>query len=303
MKVYFEVKRWSRLGNWMFQYAAARSLSEDVACYVEVPELVGQMRRFDWFKGLEILTAKPERCAEFCQPSFRYTPIRFPSDETALSISGYFQSAKFFEESVVRDLFLDDKRLLKSLSLKYANVLSRPRVTSIHVRRGDYLWNLYAHPFVGKKYYADAISKMPEVQDFVVCSDDLPWCRAFFNKKRFPGRNFVFSDEDGPIEDIYLCSLCQNHIIGNSSFAWWGAWLDPKKSKRVLAPSLWFGYYYSKFGWDWRDIYFDGVEVINNDYDFLRWCQGHLCEYWLRFKKFALPEYRYACRVISWLRR
>jgi len=58
-------------------------------------------------------------------------------------------------------------------------------------------------------------------------------------------------------------SLCRNNIISNSSFSWWGAWLNANPAKRVLSPGMWFGYNLSH---DWRDIYFRGMEVVPNSY-------------------------------------
>jgi hypothetical protein len=69
----------------------------------------------------------------------------------------------------------------------------------------------------------------------VVLSDDIPWCRTYFS-----GRRFTFIDGQSPAEDFFLMSACANHIISNSSFSWWGAWLGINPAKRVIAPRDWF---------------------------------------------------------------
>jgi hypothetical protein len=74
-----------------------------------------------------------------------------------------------------------------------------------------------------------------QVEKFLIFSDDIEWC-----KNNFKGPEFYFSENEIDIEDLFLMSLCDNHIISNSSFSWWGSWLCKKEGKKIISPRLWF---------------------------------------------------------------
>ena len=76
---------------------------------------------------------------------------------------------------------------------------------------------------------------------FIVCSDDIRWCRIQLKPLELFGAVFTFSSEQEPIADLALMSCCENNIIANSSFSWWSAWLNRNPDKIVIAPKLWFG--------------------------------------------------------------
>jgi hypothetical protein len=89
---------------------------------------------------------------------------------------------------------------------------------------------------------------------FIVCSDDMAWC-----KDNFKGANFVFIEGEMDIIDLLIMSKCKNQIIANSSFSWWSAWLNTNKSKKVIAPAQWFG---PGINDSWQDIYLEETIVI-----------------------------------------
>jgi len=105
---------------------------------------------------------------------------------------------------------------------------------SLHIRRGDYIHNPN-HPTQPMSYYEEALSKLPEVP-VVVFSDDSEWCNQ---QKLFESDRFMIAEGNTTDCDLCLMSLCKYHIIANSSFSWWGAWLA--KSEKVIAPKNWFG--------------------------------------------------------------
>lgn len=125
---------------------------------------------------------------------------------------------------------------------------------SVHVRRGDYLEHPNLFPFTGIAYYKnsfDEIEKRCSDILYVVFSDDIGWCRETFTKE-FPEKNFLFVEGiTTPVEvvdrpkvpadqfDLFLMTLCDYHIISNSTFSWWGAFLS--KDSKVLYPSRWYG--------------------------------------------------------------
>ena len=106
---------------------------------------------------------------------------------------------------------------------------------SLHIRRGDYLYNPN-HPVQPIEYYKKALEQMPKDLPVIVFSDDSQWCREheFFEDNRF-----MISEDNEDHYDLCLMSMCGYHIIANSSFSWWGAWLA--KSKKIIAPKDWFG--------------------------------------------------------------
>jgi hypothetical protein len=151
-------------------------------------------------------------------------------------IEGYFQSEKYFKK--YRGIILQqfklpfEKRL--STFLKYP-VFFRKNITSIHVRRGGYLTSPI-HYNQQIEYYEEAIKKVESsTYKFIVFSDDIPWC-----KENFKGSKFMFIENEKDYVEIYLMSKCTNNIISNSTFSWWGAWLNEHKNKVVISPKNWF---------------------------------------------------------------
>ena len=106
---------------------------------------------------------------------------------------------------------------------------------SIHVRRGDYVTqhkNFY-YNLTETDYYTLAMAHFPD-DKFLIFSDDIEWC-----KTRFLGERFEFSEGKSDVEDMNLMASCKHNIIANSSFSWWGAWLNPNPNKVVIGPKLW----------------------------------------------------------------
>ena len=106
---------------------------------------------------------------------------------------------------------------------------------SLHIRRGDYVTNPN-HPTQDVSYYEAALAKLPEDIPVIVFSDDPAWCNE---QSMFEDDRFMIAEGNSTDCDLCLMSLCKYHIIANSSYSWWGAWLA--KSERVIAPKNWFG--------------------------------------------------------------
>ncbi len=116
---------------------------------------------------------------------------------------------------------------------------------SVHVRRGDYVSQRSAaavHGVCSLQYYRSAlaaISRTLHDPQFFVFSDDARWTREYLT---FPGPA-TFVDHNGPataFQDLLMMSRCKHHVLANSSFSWWGAWLNPSPDKSVVAPRHWF---------------------------------------------------------------
>ena len=234
-----------RLGNNLFQIAAGASLAKangDAFC-VSVPdkandpglstsfaELINLQKTI--LRKVEVREEWNTQQATYSEKQFNYGPIPYQQE---MSISGYFQSEKYFDKQFVRELFAIDEETKNYILGKYGEILSQD-VTSIHIRRGDYLKNIDVHPICSMDYFRQAIRVIGKEKPFLIVSNDIEWC-----KKQFKGENFYFAENESAVVDLYLQSLCANNIISNSSFSWWGAWLNANPEKKVLVPDPWFG--------------------------------------------------------------
>ncbi len=177
--------------------------------------------------------------------NFRFQP-EFQSASGDVYLEGYWQSEKYFAAitGILRDEF-SIGRSLEGRDRTFAEVIAEEDTVSIHVRRGDYVRHpevFQYHGVCGIEYYRSCMEIISEkVQDphFVVFTDDPGWAR-----ETFPGSGRVtFVDWDSPRQgcvDLELMKKCRHHIIANSSFSWWGAWLCGNSGKVVLAPRRWF---------------------------------------------------------------
>jgi hypothetical protein len=162
-------------------------------------------------------------------------------------VQGYWQSERYFAKhaTAIRSDFrfkapLDAEN--QSLAYEIENCIA----ASVHVRRGDYVTNPVASAVLGAcspNYYIQAMeslsARVPGVQYFVF-SDDTPWVREVL-LPRCPKMRVVENNRgDHSYNDLRLISLCRHHIIANSSFSWWGAWLREDKEGIVIAPRRWF---------------------------------------------------------------
>ncbi len=247
----------TRLGNWMFQYAAAKSAAseEPVAFVVTGGQSIDAVRKY--------AALWPE--AEYVRAA----------PEGALVRIGLFQDWKGLDPDVVRRLFKCPSEVEKRIEAKYGRAIADWNdVVSIHVRRTDYLSLPHRHPFVGVKYLEKAVAMFAargggHKLRFFVCSDDIPWCRKFFSRKAFKECDFVFSEGNDVMTDLFLMAKCRGgHICSNSSFSFWGAYLgsldSPPGSQLTVFPSMWFGMAIKDQ--DGSGMYFPGSQVIENRY-------------------------------------
>ena len=154
-------------------------------------------------------------------------------------LHGYWQSERYFSSisDQIRAAFTF--RGVENLALPNREQIN----LSVHVRRGDYLNAGSVHASCNAEYYARALDSLDLKTDSTcvyVFSDDPAWARDALSGLH-PNTHFV----EGHIgaesyKDMYLISQCDHHIIANSSFSWWGAWLNPSPQKRVVAPRRWF---------------------------------------------------------------
>jgi len=243
------------LGNYMFQIATTFSLSKDYGfnCafnsknYLKVHKGIENYRN-NIFRNVNF-DEKLTYNEIYNEPSFNYEKIKI-NDNTLLK--GYYQTEKYFlhNRNEILNLYTPSKKDLDYIKQKYGKILKN-ETCSIHIRRGDYLNLQTYHPLCTMHYYNNAITDVGEDNLFLVFSDDIEWC-----KENLKGQNFVFIENEKDYIDLYIMSMCNNNIIANSSFSWWGAWLNDNKNKIVTIPSLWFGP--AKGNTPTKDIYSEG---------------------------------------------
>lgn len=161
-------------------------------------------------------------------------------------LDGYWQSEKYFRdiEEVIRGE-LTVRSPLEGENHRLAQKIMGTTSVSVHVRRGDYLSNpaiRRIHPVCGPEYYRTCIDllqkKVPDPH-FYLFSDEPDWAESNL-ELRLPTTIIRHNGPRKSHEDLRLMSLCRHHIIANSSFSWWGAWLNNRREKTVLAPGKWF---------------------------------------------------------------
>lgn len=161
-------------------------------------------------------------------------------------LDGYWQSEKYFAEIealVRKELVLRDPPASANEAL--LTEIGASESVSIHVRRGDYLSdaNIFrVHGVCPPEYYHAAIRRLSEVLGeprIYVFSDDIPWAKENLRFEH-PTAYIDHNGEAGDHEDFRLMAACRHHVIANSSFSWWAAWLCPNPEKIVIAPERWF---------------------------------------------------------------
>ena len=233
---FHELGKFGRLGNQMFQIAAMLSAAVKNGSVMSANWYCGytkkDMRQF--FKNAYSL------CSDSIKPNFTYNEPVFSYSELpknkSMNLHGYFQSEKYFKdiEDLIRFYFEPTDSVVVKLKSKYGNIFENS--CAVHVRRGDFVGNK-THQVCDQDYYNRAIELMKsktQVDNFLIFSDDIVWCKA-----NFPS-DYHFIDGNLDVEDLFLLSFCTNQIISNSSFSWWGAWLNKNPNKIIIAPKRWF---------------------------------------------------------------
>jgi hypothetical protein len=274
------VKQSSGLGNQLFQYAAGRYLAKrhgaslriahqlprllvshgharsvllqrfaitapvreasafDRVVVTDQPRLQGAAQFVRRLRRVQVIRQAPDTC-------LFHQDLQIAQGTRMVYLQGFWQDhaiVREVENDLRRELTLVDP--LRGRNLEVAKRIAAARnPVSIHLRRGDYGPFFGEHMMLPVAYYQHAISHMMN-QDrqctFFVFSDDVPFAKDWL---RGDPRFLVVdhNDEAAAHEDLRLMSLCRHHIIANSTFSWWGAWLNPRSDKCVIAPARWLG--------------------------------------------------------------
>jgi hypothetical protein len=174
---------------------------------------------------------------------------------TNIEFYGYYQSSKNFMnyKNKIIDLFSPSDEEINSLTIKYPQIKLNNTV-SLHVRRGDYVNSPTIHPVISKSYIQTALKMIGQYSHLFIFTDDRTWVLENLDNENYT----IVDDED--YNELWLMSMCENNIISNSTFSWWGSFLNKNETKRVIAPSIWFGDNGPK---NYKDIYENNWEIIN----------------------------------------
>lgn len=184
---------------------------------------------------------------QHAEPSFNYNKANLELSENSI-VDGYWQSYHYFNHlsPCLNNLFTPKIYFKETIS--FEKKIKKASSTAIHVRRGDYVHDSKTsnyHGLCDLGYYKRAInviSKKIRNTTFYIFSDDLEWVEKNF--KFLNNKVFIYFDnsitQDTEVQELYLMSICDNQIIANSTFSWWGAWLNTCHNKIVVAPLNWF---------------------------------------------------------------
>lgn len=259
------------LGNQLFQYAAAFSLADYIGASVVIDKdalhnLKNRPYKLDrlnikqdfvndnnksitspkiLFRSLSSSLKLNRNSIIFHEPHYHFSESFFQLSGDFIELFGYFQSEKYFSrvESAIRKMFTF-KDGPDTGSLYWMNRIKTEKISvSVHVRRGDYLLKPETHPTLRMGYYQRAMNLMKKCfgseLTFFIFSDDTEYVNHEFSNIR--NVCIVPSDEGSDVHELIMMSQCHHNIIANSSFSWWGAWLNTNKEKIVVAPACWFG--------------------------------------------------------------
>ena len=250
-----------RLGNQMFQYASMRGIASVKGFdWVVPPEDYDHTANYAFFETFKMTNVQDKNIGfvegEILKETIHcYDKNLVDSCSDNTNLDGFFQTEKYFEKisDEIRSDFTFKDEYLKPCKEFIDSLDTTP--IFLHIRRGDAIGKEHYHPVAPMSYYVEALKRFDEDTPCFVFSDDLDWCKS---QDLFKSDKFLFNDNierydyqsmDGsgsmqytllPHVDLCLMSLCSGAIIVNSSFSWWGAWLQNNRGK-VIASKPWFG--------------------------------------------------------------
>lgn len=233
--IYVEIN--GRLGNNLFEIAAAKSISDNILLYCPSKYAENMILKYKdtLFKDLDIVKQLPCDIEIYEEQSYKYKKININSERNIL-LKGYYQSYKYLDKKKICELFTIPENVKKDITTRFSYILKKETVC-INVRRGDYLQLPHRHPFCGKSFFKKAMKVFQNKDvNFLISSDDIEWC-----KNNLKGNNIFYVEDSYPLLDLYIQTVCQHNIISNSSFSWWGAYLNQNPNKIVVAPRRWYG--------------------------------------------------------------
>lgn len=246
------VKLIGGLGNQLFQYVVGRHLAE-----IHKTELLLDLSEFETYKlhkyalfGLNVIenfaTENQVNALPICKEKHFHFDPEFKNIPDDVVLMGYWQTENYFVD--IEDIIRNECSLKNAAEGKDKKVLQDVMAlnsVSLHIRRGDYVKNTYESQILisaDLEYYnrcVEHITKSVDDCHFFIFSDDPAWVKENL-KLSYPVTFVDHNDANTNYEDLRLMSYCKHNIICNSSFSWWGAWLNSNPEKIVCAPKKWF---------------------------------------------------------------
>ncbi len=287
-----------RLGNNLWQIAAAATLAKRLgADFCAVPNRKYYCPEPDncWFdeyiepykhtifSKVQFVDNIPDDCFEYDNEYDLTQIIQLPQKN--VRISGYWQSMRYVEVPVAQQLFAPTASVLDEILERYP-ILTQNNTCAIVVRRGDYLKHPMQFPAEDIRYYRKCI-KMIERNcrrwEYIIISDDTKWC-----KENFWGQQYQIVENESPLIQLYISSLCSKQILSNSSFAQWGAILNSKSDKCVYYPDPWYGIGMRHHDNHGNDFPKEWIKVRHYSYEYskgvLLWLKNGIMKYLLKRK-------------------
>ena len=252
-----------QFGNQMFQYAATKGIASKLNTSFMIPDhreifddgignrytiLLHDVFNLDGQRGI-LQTQNYIQEENFCfeEKFFNISP------STNVCLWGFFQTEKYFkhiEKQIRKDFTFKDeiKDECDDLIKQFTNPIA------LHIRRGDFIWNNKNHPPLSLDYYKSALQLFDSDREVIIFSDDTEWCKE---QELFVDDRFAVAEGGDQFYDLCLMSMCDDFIIANSTFSWWGAWLGNRG--KVIAPKRWFG---ETLGHDTKDLYCKGWKIL-----------------------------------------
>lgn len=227
--------RFGRLGNQLFQIASTLGIARRNAAQAIFPV----WRYAQFFTGPIPQSVNPPGEFPTClEQSFTYQPIELAG---SVDLAGFFQSERYFSSIApeIRQVLSPCESIREQCQSQLPSLLGAG-TCSIHVRRGDYVYHPLYADLAATDYYERAMSHFPAETSFMMISDDLEYCR-----QRFRDRRITFIECENEVAALCIMTLCRSNIIANSSFSWWGAWLNQNADRKVVAPQHWFAGQYA----------------------------------------------------------
>jgi len=260
-----------QLGNQMFQLASLRGIAANRGynyCFPVHDQVVvdslGNRLRVDVQNAFTLQNVNPLNI-QFIDPDrpvmnedgFHFNEGIFNECPDWVDLRGFFQTEKYFTHvsDMVREMFTFRPDIIDPARQMVEGLNKAP--VALHIRRGDFLRNSGNHNNLSLEWYANALNKFDlRGRQVAIFSDDPAWCKK---QELFENDDtFLISEGNSHYTDLAMMSLCTGHIIANSTFSWWGAWLA--NSKEVIAPAKWFGPENAHL--DTKDLYPEHWEVL-----------------------------------------
>lgn len=225
-----------QMGNNLFQVATTLAYAWEHQIEAYFPGLAGDIPHLQHvFFRCNVRNPEGALAKTWAEPSHRYHRIPFKRN---VMLDGYFQSEKYFLKyrSKIIEHFQPTEDDTAYILQKYGDLLAHPKAVGVHLRW--YFEDGSGNVFIqyGKDYLRKAMARFPKDSLFIICSNN-----SSFARQNIPNevQNVVFIENEADYIDLYLLSMCKHNIITNSTFGWWGAWLNTNPEKIVIAPATW----------------------------------------------------------------